>query len=327
MPIFWRPLLLSTLVTASLLLPVAIGGAGAATATPAETFTCRDCPITINDHVSGLADQTATPYPSDIDVQYPGFGPSIDTVTVSLAGLTHGSLDNVDVLLVAWLEGQAVELMSDVGGPSLVTDLNLTFDDSAPSSLPQNSPPASGVYKPTNYAGTGLPCVADNPPALPNSDPFPAPAPAPPVGGYSQTLSSFRGTPFHGFRLYVGDDCAGGAGVITSWSFDVTFIPTATTVVRFSSVLRQSGIELRWRTGTDVGLLGFNLFRTGDAKTARLNDRMIPARSSGASSGAGYRFLDRTARHARTYLYRLQIVDQSGARRWAGASATGLRPG
>jgi hypothetical protein len=231
---FGRLVLLSAFLV-SLALVAGIAGAGAAATqtlatgashqTPAA-WTCRspDCPITINDNASPSEDQAATPYPSDICCFVSDPGASIDTITVTLTGLSHASLDNVDALLVP-LSGPTVELMSDVGGQFPVTNLNLTFDDAAHSSLPQNASPSSGTYKPTNYPGSLLSCVGDNPPLSPNSDPFSSPAPPPPQGGYSQTLSSLHGTGFGGFHLYVGDDCIGGTGTISGWSFDVTYIP------------------------------------------------------------------------------------------------------
>jgi hypothetical protein len=253
---FGRLLLLSAF-SVLLGLPAGIAGAGAATTAAlvtgaphqpaAETWTCQspDCPITINDNSSPSQDQAATPYPSDICCVVSDPGVSIDTITVTLTGLSHGSLDNVDVLLVP-VSGPAVELMSDVGGQLPATNLNLTFDDSAPSSLPQNGSPSSGAYKPTNYVGTPLPCVADSPPLSPNSDPFPSPAPSPPQGGYSQTLSSLHGAGFGGFHLYVGDDCVGGTGTISAWSFNVTFIdcPDLCLIKKADAVTASAGSSI-----------------------------------------------------------------------------------
>ena len=219
-----------------------VNGTGAATSSPPSatgpsstfTVTCEDppnCPITINDNAPlALQDQAASPYPSEIGLAF--LDPcceAIEKVTVTLTGLTHGSLDNVDVLLVreANQTMQVVELMSDAGGSAPVSNLTLTFDDSAPTSLPSGATPVSGTYKPTNYAGTGSPCVADNPPSAVNGDPFPSPAPSAPTGGYGQSLSIFNETRMASgvWRLYVGDDCVGGSGSISSWSLTFTTRP------------------------------------------------------------------------------------------------------
>jgi hypothetical protein len=221
---------------AVLLLPF-VGGASAGLASPSETCTSPNCPITINDNPSAPAtqDQAASPYPSVIG-DLGGSGDTIEKVTVTLNGLTHSALDNLDVLLVREMGSigfpsstsvEVVELMSDAGGALPVANLNLTFDDSAATSVPQGSPPASGTYKPTNYPG-GTPslCAADNPPASATGDPFPAPAPPKPPGGYAQTLDVFTDTKYGGtWRLYVGDDCLGGSGSIASWSVNLTLRP------------------------------------------------------------------------------------------------------
>jgi hypothetical protein len=249
-------MVLALLVSLGLLAVIACAGA-ATTATlatgapyrpaaPSETCGSPNCPITINDNASTSQDQAATPYPSDICCVVFDPGVSIDTITVTITGLTHGSLDNVDVLLVPAFSGPAVELMSDVGGLLPATNLNLTFDDSAPSSLPQNASPSSGTYKPTNYPGSLLPCVGDSPPLSPNSDPFPSSAPPPPQGGYSQTLSSLHGAGFGGFHLYVGDDCVGGTGAISGWSFNVTFIecPDLCLIKKADAVTASAGSSI-----------------------------------------------------------------------------------
>jgi hypothetical protein len=229
------------LVSASLgllLLPL-VGGAGAGLSSISETCSSPNCPITIIDNPSAPAtqDQAASPYPSVIG-DLGGPGDTIEKVTVTLNGLTHSALDNLDVLLVREMRSigfgwnstsvEVVELMSDAGGAIPVANLNLTFDDSAATSIPQGSPPVSGTsYKPTNYPeGTPSLCAADNPPASATGDPFPAPAPPKPPGGYTQTLDVFTDTKYGGtWRLYVGDDCLGGSGSIASWSVNFTLRP------------------------------------------------------------------------------------------------------
>ena len=76
-----------------------------------------------------------------------------------------------------------------------------------------------------------------------------------------------------------------------------------------------------WRTGAETDLAGFNVYRG----TAKLNRFLIAAR--GAATGAAYRFVDRTARAAKTYRYRLQLVGRDGSRSWAGLTRTrGAKP-
>jgi hypothetical protein len=46
----------------------------------------------------------------------------------------------------------------------------------------------------------------------------------------------------------------------------------------------------------------------------RLNKNLVPAKASGTSHGAGYSFLDRTARRGVHYTYRLETVGLDGTR-------------
>jgi len=93
--------------------------------------------------------------------------------------------------------------MSDDGGGSNVTGLNLTLDDDAAVLLP--SPLVSGTFKPFNN-GT--------------NDSFPAPAPAP---GGATALTVFNGTAPNGtWSLYVVDDKANDSGSFAGgWELDI----------------------------------------------------------------------------------------------------------
>ena len=165
----------------------------------ATTFSNSDG-ITINDSPSTVP-TAATPYPSDITVS--GLTGPITDVNVSINGLTHSFTADIDVLLVG-PAGQKIFLMSDTGGTSDVTNINLTLDDEAGSDLP-SSALSSGTFKPTNLGG---------------DDSFPAPAP---IGPYGSLLSDFDGTNPNGtWSLYVVDDFNFDEGTIASWSLDIT---------------------------------------------------------------------------------------------------------
>lgn len=132
----------------------------------------------------------ATPYPSEIAVS--GLVGAVEKVTVTLSGFTHTFPSDVDVLLVA-PSGQTVVLMSDAGGGTDVSSIDLTFDDDAATALP--SVLVSGTFRPTN-AGVG--------------DAYPAPAPPTPHGA---TLAALKGASPNGtWRLFVNDDAAGDLG-------------------------------------------------------------------------------------------------------------------
>src|SRR5207253_9065236 len=90
---------------------------------------------------------TATPYPSSISVS--GVSGTLTKVTASLVGLAHTYPSDFEILLVG-PGGQTVLLMSDAGDGMTITNVNLTFDDTASQLLPA-SQITSGTYKPTDY--------------------------------------------------------------------------------------------------------------------------------------------------------------------------------
>jgi subtilisin-like proprotein convertase family protein len=168
---------------------------GSATSGSSAPFT-NSSSITIPD--SGYA----SPYPSNITVA--GLTGTISKVTATINSFGHTYTSDVDVLLVG-PAGQTVILMSDVGSSSNLSGVNVTFDDSAVSTLPTSSF-GSGTYKPTNI-GAG--------------DTWGSPAPA---GPYGTALSVFNGTAPNGtWQLYVIDDAGGDTGAISGgWSLTIT---------------------------------------------------------------------------------------------------------
>ena len=88
--------------------------------------------------------------------------------------------------------------------------------------------------------------------------------------------------------------------------------PTSVRAARVSTAGARQGVVIRWRTGTEAGVAGFNVYRG----TARLNRRVIPA--AGSPNGHAYSWLDRTKLRGRTY--RIQGVLTSGAKVWLGAA-------
>jgi Ca2+-binding RTX toxin-like protein len=179
----------------------AVGVLVAAQGAAAQTTFSNSTPIAIPD--SG----PATPYPSTIPVS--GLSAAVTDVDVTLNNVTHTFPDDIDVLLVG-PQGQKVIVMSDAGnGNPGITDATLTFDDSAPGSIPDEAPPAPGAYKPTDIVEPGE-----------ENDTFDPPAPA---GPYSPQLAAFNGTNPNGtWSLYVFDDAGGDVGDIEGWSLRIT---------------------------------------------------------------------------------------------------------
>ncbi|HEX6099444.1 MAG TPA: Ig-like domain repeat protein [Thermoanaerobaculia bacterium] len=144
-----------------------------------------------------------SPYPSAIAVA--GLSGTIAKVTVGIQGLSHEWPGDVDILLVG-PAGQTVFLLSDAGSSTGISDVTLTFDDAAATSLNYFNV-SSGTYTPTNYPdGEG-------------ADFFGAPAPAAP---YGTQLSALNGASPNGtWKLFVVDDVAGSAGSIAGWSLTI----------------------------------------------------------------------------------------------------------
>jgi uncharacterized repeat protein (TIGR01451 family) len=163
------------------------------------------------------AQGAATPYPSTIDVS--GVNGSIVSVVVRLNGLSHTFPDDLDIVLVG-PSGQAVMLMSDVGGATPITNVNLVFDATAASALPDAGPIVSGTYRPTNIGA---------------NDPMPA-HPNLPAGPYGTALSVYNLTNPNGiWRLYVAEDENGSSGSLTSWQIDIVTIDLQATLASVPS--------------------------------------------------------------------------------------------
>jgi subtilisin-like proprotein convertase family protein len=169
--------------------------------------------IIINDSLTPPT--AAALYPSSITVT--GFsGQAVIKATVTVYGFTHGFPSDVDILLVG-PQGQKSILMANTGGQNKysVTNLTLTFDDDASSTLPIYTRLASGTFKPTNgYASIGY-----------TNLPFEFPLPAPAGNSNSPTgLSVFKNTDPNGtWKLFVVDDASGDSGAIAGgWSLTLS---------------------------------------------------------------------------------------------------------
>nr|MBA3480381.1 proprotein convertase P-domain-containing protein [Pirellulales bacterium] len=145
----------------------------------------------------------ASAYPSNIIIT--GLTGMVTDVNVSFFGITHTLPDDLDVLLVG-PAGQKVVLMSDAGGNSDISGVNLVLDDDATNFLPNSARLASGSFKPTS-SGSG--------------DTFTSPAPA---GPYGSLLTAFQGTNPNGtWSLYVLDDAANNSGSFSGgWGLTFT---------------------------------------------------------------------------------------------------------
>lgn len=157
------------------------------------------------DGVTILDKSPAATYPSTINVS--GMQGRVSRVSVSLAGLAHGYPKDMDILLVS-PTGESVLLLSDAGGDSGVTNINLTFNESATNIISQTNRLVSGLYLPSNY-GLG--------------DTFATPAPQ---GPYSDTMAAFKGINPNGtWSLFIMDDDLLDSGkLVGGWNISITTV-------------------------------------------------------------------------------------------------------
>ncbi|MEO6997472.1 MAG: Ig-like domain repeat protein [Terracoccus sp.] len=176
------------------------------TVVTANTF-CNTGPMTIP--LLG----PAVPYPSHVTVS--GVTGQVTKVTATLKGLSHQAPIDLDIMLAGPDPSSNLLLMSDAGGQSPVSNLDLTFDDAAAGPVPV--PAVSGTFRPTD-SNDG------------SSDTFPAPAPAP---SGATALSTFAGAGGNGqWSLWVVDDASGDSGSIAGgWCLTVTSQVATTTTL------------------------------------------------------------------------------------------------
>ncbi len=87
------------------------------------------------------------------------------------------------------------------------------------------------------------------------------------------------------------------------------------TLSSFAAIPTDSGVTLKWRTESEVGNIGFNIYRSEkkDGKFVKINDKLIPGAGNSAMPNS-YQFVDKTAIKGREYYYYLEDVDVAGLR-------------
>ncbi len=240
------------------------------------TWTNNDGGITIRDF------DTAAPYPSTNFVRCAP--KTMSQLRVTLFGLTHFFPDDMDLALVA-PNGQGIKLMSDNGGGggNALLNINLTFDDAAASSLPNNGFITPGTYRPTDINEGAL--LVDS---------FPAPGPAPGFT-FATNLAAFLGSnPNGAWKLFIVDDHGGQQGSLTRWVLDFGRNEFVFPNVRLTSPMPQTNgafqMELRGEPGktyfleASTNLLNWTIIQTNQllAPTMQLTDETAPQ--------FGYRF-------------------------------------
>jgi subtilisin-like proprotein convertase family protein len=185
----------------------------------------------------------ADPYPSTLDIS--NYNGRISKLSVMLYGFTHSFASDVGVLLVG-PSGQKTVLMNNVatGRPGL-TNVDLTFDQSASGPVPTNLPVVSGIYTPIDNSGGRV---------------FSGAGAAPP---YTNTLEAFNGTSPNGkWALYAQDFLTGDSGIISNgWGLSITTAPVIKGLGDAVSGTPYTTLRLPFTVGDDSGLAASYTFR------------------------------------------------------------------
>lgn len=89
--------------------------------------------------------------------------------------------------------------------------------------------------------------------------------------------------------------------------------PLAVKMRSFSGKLTKRGALLRWQTGSEADVLGFNIYRSKAATRVKVNRSLIAARNP---FGRSYSYLDRAAKGKKLPGYWLQVVHLDGSSKW-----------
>lgn len=110
--------------------------------------------------------------------------------------------------------------------------------------------------------------------------------------------------------------------ILAAVVFSFVFLTASATPTHAASVLNWFDISpkpapkviVRWETGSETLVLGFNIQRAqkqangsfGDFKA--INSSLLPAQNLGQPIGTSYRFVDETVKSEKTYKYRLDVI-------------------
>lgn len=78
-------------------------------------------------------------------------------------------------------------------------------------------------------------------------------------------------------------------------------------------------MRVKWETGSELDVVGFNLWRRAGKKGAweMLNRNLIAAQQTGAVGGAKYARGDKKVRAGVRYAYKLEILRADGTSEWS----------
>lgn len=89
--------------------------------------------------------------------------------------------------------------------------------------------------------------------------------------------------------------------------------PTAVTLVSFQATAQPDGILLTWETASEVGNLGFDLYRSTTPQAPETLLAFVPSPAPGSGQGFTYEWLDTDVTPDQTYYYWLEDVPTAGS--------------
>ena len=76
---------------------------------------------------------------------------------------------------------------------------------------------------------------------------------------------------------------------------------------------KKHTVLLNWNTGTEMQILGFNLWKqTGKGEWTRINAEIIAAKNPGELIGNAYAYTDKTVKVGKKYSYKLEVISVEG---------------
>lgn len=259
----------------------------------------------------------SNPYPSTINVAV-STSATISNVTLNINGFSHTSTSDVDMMLVSpAATTNNLVFWSDVGGGNAVSNINITLDDAAATTMPNTTLVSGSTFKPTNAA----------------SEVFVAPAPA--ESAFTTFAAAFNGTNANGtWSLYAQDDTGGDSGNMTGWSLNLTFGPTLARMSGGSAIVDDNGlVELKWQTSHEVDNLGFNIYREEGGQRTLVNKQIIAGSAlvagpgTAMTAGRNYRWRDTSAKPGQSAQYWIEAKDLNGSTLLSGPFSPTYSPG
>lgn len=211
--------------------------------------------------------------------------------------------------------------------PGVTVELRLASDNSLVSSAVTDS---SGNFKFSATRNTGYNVI------VPNAEGTGKQSALTTAGVQYISIPFNGGTPngiirdSNGIKTPVGGGAYNSAAAVTTGgpgtnnhTIDFGFNnvgPTAVMLSTFNGRVNKAGkVALRWQTGSELTVLGFNVWRSTEKKGIyrKVNPQLVPAAGIGQLTGAKYKYRDLTVRRGKKYFYKIEIVTTSGPSEWS----------